>query len=87
LKPDSVYDILAITSPLRGYEIWTPKQRDIRRPMAAEMKLMIHMAGYSLLDHGRNEDVSKQFKVEPVENKFAQYKQKWLNYVSRVKDV
>jgi hypothetical protein len=43
-------------------------------------------ARYSLLDHSRNEDILEEFKVNPAE-KLAQYKQKWLNHVSRMEDI
>jgi hypothetical protein len=48
---------------------------------------MIRTAGYSLYDHKRNEDTLEELKVDdPVENKLAQYKQKLLTHVSRMKD-
>jgi hypothetical protein len=37
-----------------------------------------------LLDHRRNGDVLEEFKMDPAENKLIQYKQKWLNPVSRM---
>jgi len=37
-------------------EICTLKQRDIRRLKTAEMKFTRRTAGYSLLDHRRNEN-------------------------------
>jgi hypothetical protein len=36
-------------------------------------KFKRHTAGYSLLDHRRNEDILKELKVDPFENKLAQY--------------
>jgi hypothetical protein len=45
------------------------KQRDIRRLKTAEMKFMKHTAGYSLLDHTRNEDILEELKVDRVERK------------------
>jgi hypothetical protein len=62
----------------------TMKQRK-----TAEMKLVRPTAGYSLLDHGRNEneDILDKLKVDPVERKLAQYKQKWLYHVSRMEDI
>jgi len=41
------------------------------------MKFMRPIAGYSLLDHRRNEDTLK-LKADPAENKLAQYKPKRL---------
>jgi len=67
--------------------MWTLKQRDIRGLNTAEMKLMRHTAGYSLLDHRRNEDILEELTVDPLENKLAQYKQKELNHVSRMEDI
>jgi hypothetical protein len=38
------------------------------------MKFTRRRAGYSLLDHRRN--ILEELKVDPVEKKYAQYKQK-----------
>jgi hypothetical protein len=46
-----LHDILAILLLLYGFEIWTLKQRDVRRLKTVEMKLMRLRAGYTLLDH------------------------------------
>jgi len=35
---------------------------------------MRHTAGYSLLDHRRNEDILEELKVDSVKKKLAQYK-------------
>jgi hypothetical protein len=37
------------------------------------MKFMKSTAGYSLLYHRRNDEILEELKVEPVENKLAQY--------------
>jgi len=42
---------------------------------------MRHTVEYSLLDHTRNVDIIEEFKVDPVENRSSQYKQKWFNHV------
>jgi predicted peroxiredoxin len=59
---------------------------DIRRLKTAGMKFMICTAGYSLLDHRRNEDVYKNLEVDPVKNKLAQYKQKLFKCVNRMEE-
>jgi len=51
------------------------------------MKFMTRTAGYSLLDHRRNEDILEEFKVDTVEKKLAQYRHKWLNRVSRTEHI
>jgi hypothetical protein len=82
-----VCNILATPSLLCGCEIWTLKQRDMRRLKTAETKCMTHTARYSLLYHRMNEDILEELKVHSAENKLAQYKQKWINHFSRMKDI
>jgi hypothetical protein len=45
---------------------------------ATEKKLIRRTAGYSLLDHRRDGDISEKIKVDPVEKKLSQHKQQWL---------
>jgi hypothetical protein len=65
---------------------WKLKQRNARRLKTAEINLRRRSEWYSLLDRRRNEDILEEAEVEPVEKKLAQYKQKWLNHVSRMED-
>jgi len=51
------------------------------------MKFVRHKSGLSLLDHRIKEDILEKFKVDSVENKLAQHKQKWLNRVRRMEDI
>jgi len=39
------------------------------------MKFMRRIAGYSSLDRRRNEDILEELEADPVEKKWAQYKQ------------
>jgi hypothetical protein len=39
------------------------------------MKFMRHTSGQCLLDRRRNEDITEEFKVDPIENKLSQYKE------------
>jgi hypothetical protein len=55
--------------------------------MTAEMNIMKPTAGYGSLDHRGNLNVLGELKVDPVENKLAQYEHKWLNHVSRMEDI
>jgi hypothetical protein len=75
-----VYNILSTPSLLSGRKIWTLILTDVRCK-AAEMKFMRPTGVYSLLDHGRSEDIL-ELNVDAMK-KIAQYKQKWLNHVSR----
>jgi hypothetical protein len=60
------------------------EQRDTRRLKIEEIKFVRLAVGYSLLDHRRNKKFLEVLKVDPVEKKLAQCKQKWLNHVSRM---
>jgi len=46
------------------------------------MKFTRRTAGYTFICHRRN-DILEELKVDPVEKKLAQYKQKWLNHDGR----
>jgi len=48
---------------------------------------MRRRAGYSLLDHTRNEHNLEELKVNLVEKKLGQYKQKWLNHASTMEGI
>jgi hypothetical protein len=48
---------------------------------------MRRTAGYNLLYHKRNDDISEELKIQPVEKKLAQYKWNSLNHVSSVEDI
>jgi hypothetical protein len=48
---------------------------------------MINTEQYSLIEHRRNETLSEELKLGPVENKLAQYKQKMLNHTSRMEEI
>jgi hypothetical protein len=67
--------------------MWTLKQRDVRRLKTVEMTCMGRTAGYNLLDYRRNGYILEELKVDPYEKKLTQYKQKWLNHVSRMEDI
>jgi hypothetical protein len=53
----------------------------------SEMEPVNRTRGYSSLDHSRTEDGLEEFEVYPIEWKLAQYKQKWLNHISRMEDI
>jgi hypothetical protein len=46
-----------------------------------------HTTGYNLLDHRRNEGIMEGLKVDPLEKKLTQYKEKWLYNVSKMEDI
>jgi hypothetical protein len=42
-----------------GHEIWTLKQKIIRKIKTAKMEFIVHTTGHSLLDQRSNEDISE----------------------------
>jgi hypothetical protein len=52
-----IYNTLAIPTLIYGSEIWTLTQEDKSRLKASEMKFLRRTAGYTLLDHKKNEDI------------------------------
>jgi hypothetical protein len=49
-----------------GSEIWTLTEQDKSRLKASEMKFLRRTAGYTLLDHKKNEDVLQELNTTPV---------------------
>jgi hypothetical protein len=48
------------------------------------MKFFRRTAGYTLCDHNTNEEILKELKKEPVDEKLRKYKSNWLQHVMRV---
>jgi hypothetical protein len=55
--------MLAIPSVLCGFEIWKLRRSSIRRLKTAELRFMSCTAGYSLLDHRRNENILEELNI------------------------
>jgi hypothetical protein len=64
------HNTLAIPEHLHGCEIWTLKQRDIRRLKTAEMRFVRRTARYSLFYY-RKKRFLEELNVEPVEEKLG----------------
>jgi hypothetical protein len=94
LKPNLVkrsttlklYRTLALPTLLYGSDIWTIKQCDKNRLRTAEMKHLQRTAGYTLLDHKRNEEILEELHVTPLEDKLCTYRHKWFQHVHRTED-
>jgi hypothetical protein len=78
----STYKTLARPVLTYGSKAWTIRKKDEQRPIIAKMKF-IRTAGYSLLDHMRNEHILDKMKVTPTEyvNKNGQT---WLQHIKRM---
>jgi hypothetical protein len=92
LKPNQVqkssrmkiYNTLAIPALIYGREIWTLTQQDKSRLKASEMKFLRRTAGYTLLDHNKNEDILQELNTTSVLEKITKYRHNWAKHVHRM---
>ena len=66
-----VYKILARPTLCYGSEAWNIQTQDECRITHAEMKFLQRTAGYSLLDHQRNETTAKELNITPISEYFV----------------
>ncbi|KAJ4445670.1 hypothetical protein ANN_12354 [Periplaneta americana] len=78
------YKVLARPVLMYGSEAWPVRNSDVQRLTTAEMRFLRRTAGYSLLDHKRNELITKELKITPIYEHLNHYRQKWLNHVNRM---
>jgi len=69
-----VYNALTLPIPLYGSEIWTHRKKDKKRLTPVEMKCFRRIAGYTLFDHKRNEEILEELKIESVDEKVRRCK-------------
>jgi len=50
------------------------------------MKYLRRTAGYTLLDHKRNEEILEKLHVTPLEEKLCTYRHNWFQHVHRMED-
>jgi hypothetical protein len=71
LKPTLVY----------GSEAWTLRRADERRLTSAEMRFMRRtVAGYTLLDRKKSEDILKELKIDPIMDFVQEYRKSWKEH-------
>jgi hypothetical protein len=75
---------MAIPTLLYGSECWTLTKRQKKRLEAAEMRFLRSVAGYSLIDHTRNEDIRDELQIVDTNSRIKDYKIKWLQYLERM---
>jgi hypothetical protein len=76
-----IYNTLAIPALIYGSEIWTLTQQDKSRLKASEMKFLRRTAGYTLLDHKKNEDILHKLNTTPVLEKITKYRHNWVKHI------
>jgi hypothetical protein len=79
-----IYNTLAIPALIYGSEIWTLTQQHKSRLKAPEMKFLRRTAGYTLLDHKKNENILQELNITPVLEKITKYGHNWIKHVHRM---
>jgi hypothetical protein len=75
---------MAIPILLYGLECWTLTERQKSRLEAAEMRFRRSVAGYSLIDHTRNDDVREELQIIDINSRTKDYEIKWLQHLERM---
>jgi hypothetical protein len=78
------YKIMAIPTLLYGSECWTLTKRQKSRLEAEEMRFLISVIGYRLIDHRRNEDISEELQIIDINSRIKDYQIKWLQHLERM---
>jgi len=55
-----------------------------RRIEAAEMKLLRHLAGYTLYDHKTYDYIRREIRITGILDKLDEYRRNWLLHLQRM---
>jgi hypothetical protein len=77
---------MAVPTLIYGSDLWTSRKQDKTRLTTSEMKFLRKTAGYILMDHKQNEEITQELQVAPIINKIQNYKTKWIQHVSITDD-
>ena len=78
------YKDLAVPMLLYGSECWTLNKELIRRLEVAEMKFLRFVAGYTLMDKKKNEDIRRELKIFNLTMKIEEYRRNWHEHICRM---
>jgi hypothetical protein len=73
-----LYNTLVLSAFLYGSENWTLTALQRRRIEAAEMKLLIPLAGYALYDYKTNDSIRRELEADCMLYKTDEYRRNWL---------
>jgi hypothetical protein len=65
-----------------GSETWILRSQDCRRIETSQMRFLRAVAGITLRDRIRSEDVRKRLQMGNVVEDIKQYQRKWLEHVN-----
>lgn len=80
------YKVMALPALLYGSENWVLKKRDESRIEASEMKFLRYVAGYTLMDKKRNDEIRTELKMKNIVDIIKQYQLRWNEHVERMPD-
>jgi len=78
------YKVVARPSLLYGSETWVTTKRDMTRLLAAEMRFLRNVTGYTRLDKIRSEVIRKELQISGIQDVRLKYKQNWINHLERM---
>jgi hypothetical protein len=87
VRPETVikfYKTSALPTLLYGSGAWTLTSVQIKGIEIAEMKLLRPLAGHTLSDHVRNEDIRQKLETESVTYKISTYRNNWPHHMERM---
>jgi hypothetical protein len=68
------YNDLFLPTFLYGLENWNLTASERWRIEAADMKLLIHLAGHKLNDHKTNDSICSELQTEYIMNRIDEYR-------------
>ena len=66
------YKVMTLSTLLYDSENWTLTKGQASRIEAAEMRFLMHVAGYTLHDHRRNTDIRQELNIMSILDRIAQ---------------
>jgi hypothetical protein len=78
------YKIVARPTLIYGSETWITTKRDMTLLVAAEMRFLRSVKGYTRLDKISSEVIRKGLEISGIQDLRTKYKQYWINHLERL---
>lgn len=78
------YKVMALPALLYGCENWVLRKKDERRIEAVEMKFFRFVAGYTLLDKKRSEDIRSELNMDNIIDIIRTRQNNWKEHIHRM---
>jgi hypothetical protein len=78
------YKIIAVSILVYGIENWVLNKSERRTIETPEISFIRHISGYAFTDRVRNTAVSNALQMYALEERIADYKNKWHNHILRM---